>query len=142
MPVGDLAVDAQTAGKDATIKDLAQRMGTDGIGDLIIVENETPVGIVTDRDIALAVGQYDDVSSMTASDLMAEGLATIQADAEAIELPKKMAEHKVRRIPVVDADGELQGIATLDDVVATVGEELDAIATVIEGQSPEYSPTE
>lgn len=142
MPVGDLAVDAQTAQKDATIKDLAQRMGTEGIGDLIIVENETPVGIVTDRDIALAVGQHDDVSSMTASDLMAEDLATIQADAEAVELPKKMAEHKVRRIPVVDEDGNLQGVVTLDDVVSTIGEELDAIATVIEAQSPEYSPTD
>lgn len=142
MPVGDLAVEAQTARKDATVTDLAQRMDDEGIGDFVIVEDETPVGIVTDRDIALAVGQHDDISAMTAADLMAEDLATIRADAEAVELPKKMAEHRVRRIPVVDEDGKLQGVVTLDDVVATVGEELDAIAAVIEAQSPEYSPTE
>ena len=48
----------------------------------------------------------------------------------------------VRRIPVVDDDGALVGIATLDDVVATVGEMLDDVATVIEGQSREYEPEE
>ena len=51
-----------------------------------------------------------------------------------------MAESEVRRLPVVDDDGALVGIATLDDVVATVGEELEGVATVIESQSPGYSP--
>lgn len=50
-----------------------------------------------------------------------------------------MGESGVRRLPVVDDDGDLDGIVTLDDVVATVGEELEEIATVIENQSPGYS---
>lgn len=141
MPVGNLAVEAITAQKDTTVKDLARTMGDEGIGDLIVVEDDKPVGIVTDRDIALEFGRTDDLSSLTAADLMSEDLVTIQADAEDVELPKKMAEGKIRRLPVVNDDGALQGIVTLDDVVATVGEELNDIATVIESQSPEYSPS-
>lgn len=141
MPVRDLAVEASTAQKDTSIKDLARTMDDEGIGDLIIVEDDEPVGIVTDRDIALKVGRNDDFSSLTAADLISEDLVTISADAEDIELTKKLAEGKVRRLPVVNDDGSLQGIVTLDDVVATIGEELDNIATVIEAESPGYSPS-
>lgn len=141
MPVGNLAVEAITAQKDTTVKDLARMMGDEGIGDLIVIEDDKPVGIITDRDIALEFGRTDDLSSQTAADLMSEDLVTIRADAEDIELPKKLAEGKIRRLPVVNDDGALQGIVTLDDVVATVGEELNDIATVIESQSPEYSPS-
>lgn len=141
MPVENLAVDAVTVDKNTSVSDIARIMGDEGIGDLIVVEDNKPVGIITDRDIALEVGQNDDISSLTANDLMAEDLVTIQDDAEAVELPKKMDEGKVRRMPVVDEDGTLQGIVTLDDVVATVGEELNNIVTVIEAQSPAYSPS-
>jgi CBS domain-containing protein len=139
MPVGTLAVDAVTASKDTAVEELAGTMKNEGVGDVVIVEDEKPVGIVTDRDIALAVGDGSDVSSLTASDLMTEDPLTIEADAEAVELPKTMADGNVRRVPVVDGGGKLQGIATLDDVVSTVGEEMEDISTVIEAQSPGYS---
>lgn len=141
MPVRNLAVDAVTARQDASVSDLAQTMGDEDIGDLVVVEDEKPIGIVTDRDIALAVGEHNDLSSTTAADLMTENPATIQGDADSIELPRKLGEEKIRRLPVVDDDGRLQGVVTLDDVVATIGEELDNVSTVIEAQSPGYSPS-
>lgn len=141
MPVSDLAVDAVTAEQDTTVEELSRTMEEEGVGDVIIAEDDEPVGIVTDRDIALEVGRSDDVASQTAGDLMSEDLATIRADAEAAELPRNLGEAKVRRLPVVDDQGALQGIVTLDDVVATIGEEVDNVATVIEAQSPGYSPS-
>jgi len=97
---------------------------------------------VTDRDIALAVAGDDDLADLTAEDVMTADPVTIHEDATAVDLPARMAEGRVRRIPVVDDDGNLTGIATLDDVVATAGEMLKDVATVIEWQSREYRPEE
>ena len=138
MPVSTLAVEPVTAQPDTAVKELAKTMDEEGIGDVIITEDDKPVGIVTDRDIALAYGQGEDLDSMDAEDLMTEDPVTIQQDAEAVDLPRLMADEKVRRIPVVDDDGTLVGIVTLDDVVSVTGEELENIAAVIEAQSPDY----
>lgn len=140
MPVENIMSDVVTAERGSSIKELAETMESEGIGDVVIAEDDRPVGIVTDRDVALAVAKHDDLGGIDADHLMTEDPVTIDRDAEAIELPKAMAEGKVRRIPVVDDDGNLAGIATLDDVVATIGEEMEDVATVIEAQSPGYSP--
>ncbi|MFB6137121.1 MAG: CBS domain-containing protein [Halobacteriaceae archaeon] len=140
MPVKHLAVDPITADPDASLKSVAETMDEEGIGDVIITNGQKPAGIVTDRDVAMAFAEHDDAQDLHAADVMSEDPVTVEGDAEAVELPRKMAEGRVRRIPVVDADGALTGVATLDDVVAVAGEELKNIATVIESQSPDYSP--
>jgi CBS domain-containing protein len=138
MPVSTLAVEPVTASRETTVADLARTMRDEELGDLVITAERTPVGIVTDRDIALAVADNDDVGALTAADIMTPDPVTIHEDATAVDLPAAMAEGGVRRIPVVDDAGDLVGIATLDDVVATAGEMLDDVATVIESQSREY----
>ena len=140
MPVKNLAVNITTASKDVPVTELAQTMLDEELGDLVIAEGDEPVGIVTDRDIALAVARYDDLSALTAEDIMTADPVTINEDATAVDLPATMAEGRIRRIPVVDDRGRLVGIATLDDVVATAGEMLHDVATVIEGQSREFDP--
>ncbi|MGM0590946.1 MAG: CBS domain-containing protein [Halobacteriota archaeon] len=140
MPVKNLAVDVVTSTTDASVTELAQTMLDEELGDLVITEGGKPVGIVTDRDIALMVARHGDLSSLTAEDVMTPDPVTIHEDATAVDLPARMAEGRVRRIPVVDDDGNLTGIATLDDVVATAGEMLKDVATVIEWQSREYRP--
>ncbi|MFC7009246.1 CBS domain-containing protein [Halalkalicoccus salilacus] len=45
-------------------------------------------------------------------------------------------------MPVVDEDGQLEGIVSLDDVIATSAEELEEAATVLKEQSPGYAPDE
>ncbi|MFC6988019.1 CBS domain-containing protein [Haloplanus sp. GCM10025708] len=140
MSVSSLAVDPITAPPEVPIGDVAELMSTEEVGDVVIVKDDRPVGIVTDRDIALAVAEHGDITELAAADVMSEDPATVSADADPLALPEEMAEERVRRIPVVD-DGELVGIATLDDLVATVGEELEDVATVIEAQSPGYSPS-
>ncbi|MFB6072714.1 MAG: CBS domain-containing protein [Halobacterium sp.] len=140
MPVKHLAVEAETVPPEAKVPHIAEVMADDGVGDVIVTEDDEPVGVITDRDIAVAYGEGRDLDDLHAEDVMTEDPVTIQGDAEAVELPKKMAEGRVRRMPVVDDDGKLEGVATLDDVVATTGEELEDVATVIEAQSPDYSP--
>ncbi|WP_101297624.1 CBS domain-containing protein [Halegenticoccus soli] len=140
MPVRDLAnSNVVTASRDASVPDIAAKLADENVGAVVITEDEKPVGVVTDRDIVLKIPEGD-VTSMTAEDFIDEDVATVRADAEGIELARTIGERKVRRIPVVDDDGKLVGIATLDDMVATIGEELGEVADVIEAQSPGYSP--
>lgn len=141
MPVKTLAVDVVSASPDTPVRSLALTMRDEALGDLRITADDRPVGIVTDRDIALAVAELSDVEDLVASDLMTEDPVTIHEDATAVDLPAWMVEGHVRRIPVVDDDGVLVGIATLDDVVATTGEMLTDVVTVVEYQSREYAPT-
>lgn len=141
MPVGDLGPDdVVTASTDSELGDITDLLESETVGAVVITEDDSPVGIVTDRDAALAIHQNDDVASVSVDDVMTEDPATIQEDEEALEISRAIEEHNVRRFPVVDDDGTLTGIVTLDDLVATIGEQLDDVAETIESQSPDYSP--
>lgn len=141
MPVGDLGPDnVVTTERDSTLGDVVEKLESENVGAVVVAEDDGPVGIVTDRDIALAVNQGDDVASMSVEDVMTEDPVTLREDAEAMEISRVIDEHNVRRIPVIDENGTLTGIVTLDDLVATIGEQLDNVSDTIEAQSPEYSP--
>lgn len=141
MTVGDLGPEeVVTASPDSDLGEITESLESENVGAIVITDDDTPAGIVTDRDAALAIHQHDDVASVSVEDVMTEDPATIQEDAEAIEISRAIDEHDVRRFPVVDEDGSLTGIVTLDDLVATIGEQLDNVADTIEVQSPNYSP--
>jgi hypothetical protein len=114
------------------------RLDAENVGAVVVTDGDEPIGIVTDRDVALSVAEHDDVGSLVVEDVMVPDPVTIHEDEEAIELSRTIGEHGVRRIPVVD-DGALTGIVSLDDLVATIGEKLDEVADTIETQSPEYT---
>ena len=141
MPVGKLGPnDVVTANPDDTVGDVVEDFRSEEVGAVVVTEDDEPVGLVTDRDVALSVGQNGDVAEEPVESVMSEEPATIREDEEAVEIARRIDEENVRRLPVVDDDGELSGIVTTDDVVATVGEQLDDIADTIEAQSPDYSP--
>lgn len=141
MPVGDLGPDeVVTASPDSDLEEITETLDSENVGAIVITEDDTPAGIVTDRDAALAIHQHDDVASVSVEDVMTDDPATIQEDAEAIEISRAINEHDARRFPVVDENGSLTGIVTLDDLIATIGEQLDNVADTIEAQSPDYSP--
>lgn len=143
MSIRSLAqTDVVTAERDTGIEELSGTMEEERVGAIVVVEDDEPVGIVTDRTIALAVGQEDDLTDLTAEDLMSQDPATIGADDGAYELATQFGESGVRRLPVVDDDGTLEGIVSLDDLVATSAEQLEEAAKVIEKQSPGYDPEE
>ena len=141
MSVSDMASDdIVTASQESSIGDIAEQLESENVGAVVITEEEEPVGIVTDRDIVVAFTEHDDLPSLTAGDVMTEDPVTLEADEEGMEISRTIGEHGVRRLPVVDSDGKVVGIVTLDDLVATIGEQLDNVADTIEIQSPNYSP--
>lgn len=140
MPVGSLAqTDVETADSDASIRALSETMKSEGVGSVVITDGDEPVGIVTDRQIALSIGE-DGGDSLTAADVMTEDLVVVRQDAEDVDLADRFSDAEARRLPVVDDSGELVGIVTMDDMVSVIGEQLSEAADVIEAQSPDYSP--
>ncbi|NKE35012.1 CBS domain-containing protein [Natronococcus sp. JC468] len=141
MPVGELGPeDVVTVQPDDNLETVAERFAEENVGAVVVTEGEEPVGIVTDRDVALAIPNNDDVGSVSVEDAMTADPATLREDDEAIEVSRAIEEHNARRFPVVDDDGTLTGIVTLDDLVATIGEQLDNVSETIEVQSPDYRP--
>lgn len=141
MPVAHLGPeDVETVHPDAAVSDVVERLESENVGSLVVTEGGRPVGIVTDRDVALAVNDSQDVGSEPVQSVMTEDPVTLHQDDEAMAISRTIGEHHVRRIPIVDDDDRLVGIATLDDLVATIGEQLEEIADTIEFQSPDYQP--
>lgn len=141
MPVEDMGPqNVVTTSPDATVSDVVEQLEAENVGAVVVTEDEQPAGIVTDRDVALSVNDTADVAAQSVSEIMTENPETIQGDEPGIEISRTLGTANVRRLPVVDENDELTGIVTMDDLVATVGEELAAVADTIEVQSPDYQP--
>ena len=140
MAITDLIIEGvETAGPSATVEALAMRMAEAGVGSIIIEENMKPVGIVTDRDIATRVDARDTTaSSATARDIMTPDPVTVTNDAGLLEVTNAMADASVRRLPIVNDNGTLVGIITLDDVMLLLATELSNLGGVIQAESPPY----
>jgi len=140
MPVKSIARGVEqlvTAGPDTTVRDLAQLLQEGAVGSVVIVEDDEPVGIVTDRDLALEVINRDLDFDTPAKDVMTRDPVTVEADTGVFEMCEKMKHNKVRRMPVVE-DGDLVGIVTLDDLVVLLQDEMEDIADVIRSEAPPY----
>lgn len=90
------------------------------------------MGIVTDRDIVVGVVAMNlDPADLTVGDIMNEDLATIPEDYDVSDTTRTMRQHGVRRMPVVNAQGALTGIVSLDDLLPLVAQELTGLAKLL-----------
>lgn len=127
-----------TADRNTPIADVAATMATENVGSVIIVEEDRPVGLVTDRAIALSLADQASVEGRRASDVMTDDLVMVGPDTGVFDLVRTMSEEGIRRVPVVNDEGSLEGIVTLDDVLSMLAEELAFLADVVESQSPRF----
>ena len=82
--------DVVTVEGEASLREVATKLDDENVGTVVVVEGDEPVGVVTDRDIALAVGEGGDVSDAAAADAMPDEVATLESDAD--EVVPKMAQ--------------------------------------------------
>lgn len=139
MPVDDLArSEVVTADPETPVPDLAATMADETVGSVVITDGDTPVGIVTDRDLTVRVlGERSDPAGTTAEDVMTDDPRTIERTAGFYEATSLMAEHGVRRLPVCEGD-TLVGIVTADDLNELLADEHQQFAEIIRAQRPEY----
>lgn len=139
MPIEDLArSEAVTAEPETQVTDLAATMDEENVGSIVITNDQTPVGIVTDRDLTVRVlGNAADPTEQTAEDVMTTDLCTAEPKAGFYEAANLMAEHGIRRLPICEGD-TLVGIITADDVTELLADEQQHLGDIIRAQRPEY----
>jgi CBS domain-containing protein len=121
-----------TADPDESVVCAAQRMRDEHIGDLIIVDQGRPAGIVTDRDLVVRVLAAErEPDSLSVREVMTRALATVSEDSDVFDVLELMHRTGARRMPVVDEDGALTGILALDDIVAWLARQMAVVSGLI-----------
>lgn len=146
MRAGELCVrDVVTADENESVVEAAQRMAQLAVGDLIVVQDRPqgqphPIGIVTDRDLVVRVLARPSVlpATMKVSDVMQRELVTATEDDDIEAIVDTMRAHAIRRVPIVDRLGGLQGVISLDDVIGWMRDQMQTAAKLLErqGQGP------
>ena len=132
--------DVVTAERETEIREILGMMDENNVGSVVIADGDEPVGIVTDRMIAMAMREADSLDDLTGGDVMTgeDELVTIQNEDTHFEALSKMSDEGIRRLPVVDEDGALAGIVTLDDLLIVSAAELSNASDVIEQQAGSF----
>jgi CBS domain-containing protein len=137
MRVGEFCVrEVIECTRKTSALELSQIMRQSHVGDVVVVDQpngkKVAVGIVTDRDLAVEVmAKEGDPAQVTAGDLIGRKLVTVGEGSDVYETAELMRREGVRRVPVVDDQGGLAGIVTLDDLLKIIGEQLALLAQVI-----------
>jgi len=104
--------------KDVSIRKAIKIMDENNIGALPVVENDKPIGVVTERDILRRVIAKDNINldDKTVADIMTKNPVTIEHDATILEATRLMSENNFRRLLVVK-NGKIVGMVTAKDVI-------------------------
>ncbi len=142
MRAGELCIrDVVTAHEDESALVAARRMTQLHVGDLVVVQPRPfgpplPIGMVTDRDLVVQVMARGRAPSTTkVREIMHHEVVTVTEEEDIEAAAARMRAHAVRRLPVVDRNGALQGVLSLDDVIGWLGEQLQTATELLEKQS-------
>ena len=140
MPIGEICTrDVVCAKRDTTVKTAARLMREHHVGSIVVVEEpedkRIPTGIVTDRDIVVAVVALGlDPEVIQIGDIMGANLVSVKEDWGIAEVVELFQLKGVRRLVVTDSDGYLVGIVAADDVLSLLAEEMSALASMVGGE--------
>jgi CBS domain-containing protein len=119
------------ADPDTSVANVALEMRTRHVGAVVIARQGRPVGIVTDRDLALRVVGEGLLPNVAVAAVMSQELVTARVDASLDDAFFLMQRNGVRRLPIVTDDGSLVGMVAIDDLVVLLAGELTSTAGVV-----------
>ncbi|RIA45470.1 CBS domain-containing protein [Dichotomicrobium thermohalophilum] len=126
-----MSSDTHVIDPNTTIRDACQAMREDNIGCLPVCENDRLIGMVTDRDIAMrAVATSHAPGTTSVRTVMSDHIFYCYDDVELEEAARRMAEHQVHRLPVINRDKRLVGMLALADLAR---KDPDALKTAFVG---------
>lgn len=116
MKVSDIMTsEVDTCMPNTTLQEAAAKMKEINVGSIPVVDNDKLVGIITDRDIVVR-GIADNISLDTAvSEILSESTVTGSKDMSVEDAAELMADHQIRRLPIVEND-KVVGIVSLGDI--------------------------
>ena len=122
--------------KSESVREAISLMRQHHVGTVVVVEQPVdkpvPVGILTDRDIVMEILAEDvDLDSVSVGDVMSYELVTVDENTKLLDAIRVMKEKGVRRLPVINSKGGLEGILSVDDVIDLLAEELSNISRLI-----------
>ena len=135
MTVGRMCTGSvATVRAETSVVDAAKRMRDWKAAGLVVTDqSQRPIGIVTDRDIVIRGIARDPerLATLPVSEVMSGDVATARADETLEVVLRRMRGLGVRRLPMVDAQGVLQGIVTLDDVLGVMADEFHDLISLM-----------
>lgn len=126
---------------DSKVNEAARLMAECDCGEIPVVdEKRKPIGVITDRDIAIRVVAKDKNAQQTAvREVMTKSPVTVTPDADIEECHELMEEHQIRRLVVVDKNGALAGMVALADIAREADED-ETGETVRDISAPSSQP--
>lgn len=119
-----------------SVASAARVMRDQRVGCLVVTRLSRPIGILTDRDLALrVVAEGRDGQTTCVGDVLTYDPLTLRDDDLVESAVRCMQEHGIRRLPIVDGEGRLRGIVTADDLVVQLGRRLSALGDAISESS-------
>ena len=140
MSAGRICVrEVDTAEVSESVQAAADRMNSRNVGTLLVLNPlRQPLGIVTDRDLAIrVVAKGKEAFSTTVGDVMTLFPKTIREDTPIEQAIAVMRNGPYRRIPVVDHAGKLVGLLSIDDILDLLAEEFREIGALLKAERPE-----
>lgn len=111
-----------SADAESSIGEVAALMRDRNVGSVIIMDGTRPIAMITDRDIALIVGADGVDRGKGVKPYAAHPLVTGDIEMDVEEAAAHMVQNRVRRLPILDGEGALAGIVTLDDLAVRTGD--------------------
>jgi CBS domain-containing protein len=122
-----------TSREDDLVVDAARKMRDAGVGCVVVVRGARPVGVLTDRDVAVRiVADGRDPLHTKVSEIVTYDPIVVDADSDLATASTLVRTHGVRRLPIVDSSGNLLGIVTVDELLVLVGRTLSNLCSGIE----------
>jgi CBS domain-containing protein len=120
-----------TARAEQPVVEVARIMRSEHVGAVVIVDGKRPIGIITDRDLALRVLADGRAPETPVQALMTPQPVTVRRDQHIDDVVRTMQQAGVRRLPIVDEAGAVIGLVSLDDLSVLLAAELGVAVSAI-----------
>lgn len=130
----DIARNVVSVPGSVSLDQVAETMHAENVGSVLVTNDGDLAGIITDRQVALSLREGIDPLDATAAEYMTPDPATIDRGETVFSMLETMKTEGVRRLPVVDEDGDPVSVVSLDDALVVLGDELGDVSDLVDEQ--------